>query len=317
MLSEPVSILIITRDRREMLDRLLSDLAVQNYQGEVEIVVVEETDFPREIAGVLYVAHSMLNKGIAFARNMSVKHASHGMLVFIDDDCRVAPDWLENLLTPFEDQTVLGVQGGVTVPDGTNAIGWAETLLGFPGGGFTRVVQSHGEIRETREVSTLNAAYRKEAVIKAGGFSDIARFGGEDDLLAKRVVEQGRLLFVPKAMVQHEARGSLTDIWHWFVRRGKAEFEISQANLAPEGYGLWMLRSSFSIKILPLMFLGYWSVLPLMGGLAVILSINWWKFRWVLSQKQVPKSAWFIMPLVKISMSLATDVGRIKAWWET
>ena len=314
MLSEPVSILIITRDRREMLDRLLSDLAVQRYQGAIEIVVVEETDFPREVAGVHYVPHPMLNKGIAFARNMSVKHASHDMLVFIDDDCRVAPDWLENLLTPFEDKTVLGAQGGVTVPDGTNAIGWAETLLGFPGGGFTRVVQSHGEVRETREVSTLNAAYRKEAVIKAGGFSDQARFGGEDYLLAKRVAEQGRLLFVPDAIVRHEARGSIGAIWSWFVRRGRAEVELWNNQLAPERFGMWMVRASFLVKIVPLLLLSIWSVWPLILFLTGGVGLNLWRFRWVLGRTDIPVLAWWILPWLRMYMALASDVGRVKSW---
>ncbi len=313
-MTESVSILIVTRDRREMLDALLSDLVAQDYRGTIEIVVVEETDTPREIAGVVYVPHPVRNRGIAYARNLSVQHASHDLLVFVDDDCRVAPDWLGRLVAPFEDSTVLGVQGGVSVPEDTNAIGWAETLLGFPGGGYSRVVQAKGQLQETKEVSTLNAAYRKAAVVEAGGFSDRARFGGEDFLLAKRVAEQGRLLFVPEAMVKHAARESLPAIWCWFIRRGRAEYELWHHGIASEGFGYWMLRASLGVKLIPLLLLCYWSFWPLLLFLALMVTVNLWRFRWVPGQADIPSAAWWLLPWLRMYMSLASDVGRVKSW---
>ncbi|RME57937.1 glycosyltransferase family 2 protein, partial [Candidatus Parcubacteria bacterium] len=145
-----VSVLICTRGRRDMLDALLEDLRRQDYDGDVQIVVVEETDDPRPVEGTDYVPHPVRNLGIAHARNLALEHARHNLIVFVDDDCRVAPDWLGRLLAPLlEDDAVLGVQGGVTVPEGTNAIGWAESLLGFPGGGVTRIRRSAGQAQDT------------------------------------------------------------------------------------------------------------------------------------------------------------------------
>ncbi|MCF7821135.1 MAG: glycosyltransferase [Mariprofundaceae bacterium] len=312
---DAVSILVITRDRREMLNRLLGDLYQQKFKGEFEIVVVEETDDPVPPPGVRYVPHPVRNRGIAYARNLSLKHADHGLLVFVDDDCRVHPDWLSKLVAPFEDQTVLGVQGGVTVPEDTNAIGWAETLLGFPGGGFTRVVQSHGEMQETREVSTLNAAYRKEAVITAGGFSDMARFGGEDFLLAKEVAKKGKLYFIPDAEVRHEARGNLASIWQWFVRRGRAEVGILKANLAPPGYGRFLLGSSLLLKLFVLLALTPWlGPWPLLLFVLFYVGRLWYRFRWFFSYDRVPAAAVWVLPVVKVCMDLASDAGRISVW---
>jgi GT2 family glycosyltransferase len=309
-----ISILVISRDRRELLHSVLGDVRKQDFAGEYEIVVVEETDDPQAPEDVVYVPHPMKNLGIAYARNMSVKHAKHDILVFIDDDCRVQTDWLSLLVAPLEDEQVLGVQGGVVVPEGTNALGWAENLLGFPGGGITRVVQANGKVQETKEVSTLNACYRKSAVEAAGGFSSHARFGGEDYLLAKQIAEQGKLLFNPLALVQHEARGGLPAIWHWFVRRGRAEYDLWQSGLAPYRYGKWMLQSSPTLKFLPLLLLCYWSVFPLLLFLGLMIGLNWWRFRWVLSNDGIPNLAWFYLPMVRLTMGFATDVGRFKAW---
>jgi len=314
-MSAAVSVLICTRDRREMLDMLLADLRRQRYDGEIEIVVVEEADQPQKPEGVKYVHLPVRNLGIAYARNWAVAEATHALVVFVDDDCRVAPDWLDKLLVPFADADVLGLQGGVTVLDGTNAIGWAETLLGFPGGGISRVQQAAGLVQETTEVSTLNAAYRRAAVIKAGGFPVQARFGGEDYLLAKQVAKEGRLLFVPDAVVQHEARGSWPAIWRWFVRRGRAEIGLLQSGLSPAGYGNFLVRSSlllkFSVALLSTPWLGWWLPLLLLAGM---MGITWWRLRWVWNQAEIPRTAWLVSPSVRLWMALATDVGRLLAW---
>lgn len=312
---ESVSILICTRDRREMLDELLGDLRAQRYEGKTEIVVVEETDEPREPAGVTYLQLPVRNLGIAYARNRALATASHELVVFVDDDCRVTPDWLDKLLAPFGDADVLGAQGGVTVPEGCNAIGWAETLLGFPGGGISRVHRAAGKNQQTLEVSTLNAAYRRAAVLDAGGFPEQARFGGEDYLLAKQVAKQGHLLFVPDALVRHEARGEWPAIWRWFVRRGRAEVDMLQNGLSPAGYGYFLVRSSLLLKLvltlLSVPWLGWWPPLLLLAG---TMGSTWWRLRWTWQQAAIPRTAWLVAPLVRLWMDLATDIGRMLAW---
>jgi len=262
------------------------------------------------------VPHPVRNKGIAHARNLALEHARHEIVVFVDDDCRVDATWLSRLVQPLlEDAQVLGVQGGVSVPAGTNAIGWAETLLGFPGGGVARIHHSGGRLQQTKEVSTLNAAYRKQAVLDAGGFDAAARWGGEDYLLAKRVAEQGRLLFVPGAVVRHVARGSLPAIWRWFVRRGMAEVGLWRAGLAPQGFGVFMLRSSLVLKLVVLLavapWLGWW--LPWLLPLTVAVA-TWWRLRWVLDEAGIPVRAFWVAPLVRLTMDAAADAGRVRMW---
>ena len=297
-----------------MLDALLGDLRSQCYDGEVEIVVVEETGDPRPPDGVVYIPLPVHNRGIAYARNRAIAGAAHELVAFVDDDCRVAPDWLQTLLTPFADADVLGVQGGVTVPEGTNAIGWAESLLGFPGGGIGRVHRACGRLQETVEVSTLNAAYRRAAVLQAGGFPEAARLGGEDYLLAKRVAEHGRLLFVPGAMVRHAARGTLPAIWRWFVRRGRAEAGLLRSRLSPPGYAGQLWRGSLLVKLMLtgvlMLWLGWWP-LVLLAGLPLV---TWWRLRWALRDRYVPCAAFWVAPLVRLTMDLAADAGRLSAW---
>ncbi len=224
--SERVSILICSRDRRTDLERLITALKAIRASNAIEIVVVEETNTPSPIEGVNYIPHPVADRGFPFARNMAIQHASGDILVFLDDDCMIQGDWLTHLLDVFENPDVVGAQGGVTVPKTSNAIGWAESILGFPGGGIARIVQAKGESQTTKEISTLNCAYRKWVIEKVGGFDENMTLGSEDFLLAKQACLHGRCLFVPDALVYHKARGSLEKIWQWFVRRGRAEIRL-------------------------------------------------------------------------------------------
>ena len=316
-LSPPdVSVLICTRDRRAMLDALLADLVRQKYPKQaMEVVVVEETDTPRPLKGVRYIPIPIRNLGFAHVRNVAWRHATHDIVVYIDDDCRVSSDWLQKLLTPFTDLSVLGIQGGVTVPDSTNAIGWAESLLGFPGGGIKRVWQANEETQETKEISTLNCAYRRRVIAEVDGFDEQLKYGGEDYLLAKQVCNHGGCLFVPDALVNHKTRGNLFKIWHWFVRRGRAEIALIRTGKQKDITFSTVSRSSVAIKLCPLFLTGLVSLKWMFFVLLIsALAYGCYQYvRYFTAWKASGASfmALAILPVVKISMDAAMDSGRL------
>ena len=314
-----VSILVCSKDRRSSLETLVASIKGSQSAVAPQIVVVEETDHPKPIEGTTYIAHPMAHRGIPFARNLALANATGQIVVFVDDDCVSSNDWLERLIGPIrEDRTVVGAQGGVTVPEHSNAIGWAESLLGFPGGGITRVLQAMGNTQRTREVSTLNCAYRHSVIEKIGGFEPALRLGGEDFLLAKRACSYGACVFVPDALVFHEPRGTLGSIWKWFVRRGRAEVDVLRTGQQNDITVWSMMLSAFLVKLLLLITAG--AVLP--NGIvlvAVVLCIlypgvqyyryyRWWQ------KSPAPLSALIVLPVVKYVMDVAMDVGRIRGF---
>lgn len=309
------SILICSRDRRADLEKIVQDLKAMDTIHSFDIVVVEETDAPRPIAGVLYIAHAVKNLGFAHARNLSIAQAKGDIVVFVDDDCQIREGWLDNLLRPFVDETVIGAQGGVVVPEGTNAIGWAESLLGFPGGGVRRVVDSGGSVQDTMEVSTLNSAYRRDVVQAVGGFSHMLKWGSEDYLLAKKACQLGRCLFVPDALVAHKARGSFSSIWGWFVRRGRAEVGVVRSREYAVAGWASVLRSSLLLKLLSISMLGLFSPLGWFYFLLLFLlfySLLQYYRSWPVWRRSAPPFLSLILvPIVKLTMDLAVDVGRL------
>lgn len=132
-----ISIAISTKDRRVELSNLLASINNLNYpKDNIEIVVVEEGDNPIPIEGVKYVFLPRLNKGFGFTRNIAVKNCSQNLIAFVDDDCTVTAEWLNELLKCLDDN-IAGVTGGVLVKD-CNVIGYCENLLGFPAGGLKK-----------------------------------------------------------------------------------------------------------------------------------------------------------------------------------
>jgi len=315
-INQKVSILICSRDRRFDLETIVNDLKSMGTGYTFDIVVVEETNDPLPIEGVHYFPHPVKNFGFPYARNLSVAKSTGEILVFVDDDCQISNEWLNNLLRPFQDKSVVGVQGGVVVPEGTNAVGWAESILGFPGGGIKRIIESGRKLRQTVEISTLNCAYRRWVVDAVGGFDGRLKWGGEDYLLAKKACQHGKCLFVPDAVVAHRVRGKLAGIWQWFVRRGRAEIGVVRSR-EYEGAGwIAILRNSLMFKFFLI------SVFCLFLSIDLIYIIPTAFFFYLVMQYYRNFSVWrisgaplktlLIIPFIKLTMDVAADSGRIK-----
>jgi GT2 family glycosyltransferase len=311
---ERVSIVVCTKDRRDDLRRALASIAETGAEG-AEIVVVEETDAPAPIAGTTYVAIPREGRGFGHARNQGVRAASGDILVFFDDDCIAAPGWLKALLEPLRaDAAVAGVAGAVLVRD-CGAIGYAESVLGFPGGGVRYLDDSGGRVVPTRHLSTCNCAYRKTAVAAAGGFVTSAVFGGEDALLAERVSAAARCVYAPSAAVYHRPRGRLADVFRWFVRRGRSEIQILDHRADPRGARRLALTSSLLLRALVGVALLRLFAVPLApvligGGLAYYAAMLW-RFRFALRWPS-HRHAWPLVPVVKLVMDVGSDVGRLR-----
>ena len=311
-----ISILICSSDRRKDLEKLIDSLKGVNTAYAYEIVVVEETDYPLPIDGIRYIPHPVCNRGIPYARNLALANAKGNIVVFLDDDCQIYDGWLDKLLQPFDDFSVVGIQGGVTAPDSTNAIGWAESILGFPGGGISRILKANRKVQETREISTLNCAYRKWVIQEVGGFDDRLKFGGEDYVFAKLACNYGRCLFVPEATVNHEARGSLIKIWQWFSRRGLADVDVIRIVLQSDRTFLTLIKSSLTIKLftflLTVLFSPYFNgfLIPLILLMYVFFQYARYFGAW--RSSKAPFSALIVLPLVKVVMDIGMDWGRIR-----
>lgn len=114
----PVSIIVGTYDRPDDLRNCLSCLVVQQTDRPLEIIVTDNhpasgltAPVVAEFAGVKYVSET--RQGAAYARNAGIVASRGEIVVTVDDDTTIPPDWLEKLLSPFVRPDVMLVTGNV------------------------------------------------------------------------------------------------------------------------------------------------------------------------------------------------------------
>jgi len=278
-----VSIIVITKDRREVLGKCLESLLELEYLKErLEIVVVEEGDKPDPVDGVKYIHIPRENKGWGYARNTGIKNASHDLIAFTDDDCIVAKNWLAVLVESLSDD-VGGVTGGVLVKD-CNAIGYCENVLGFPNGGLIRIHGSGGSVQDTEFLSTCNCLYRREVFNQVGDFYDEQNTRGTDRELAARATKIFKCKFVPGAVVYHKPKGSLFGIFRWFVERGRSQVMIVPHISGKKRNVLVRVKNSLGTRVFVLAFILYlawplrWILLSGLAGLYYLLNMYRYSF---------------------------------------
>jgi GT2 family glycosyltransferase len=312
---DAVSVVICTKDRPDDLAQAIASIRDSGEAGHgAEIIVVEEADCPREIPGVRCVHLPREGRGFGYARNVGLREARRDLIVFIDDDCEAERGWLEALTGPLrEDAAILGVAGAVLVR-GCGSIGYAENTLGFPGGGLRYLHEARGQVVPTRTLSTCNCAYRQEAILRAGGFPENTRLGGEDFLLAERISAAGPCVYSPEAIVYHRPRGRLHDIFSWFARRGQSDICIMRASPTPGSFVRFFLRSSWTVRTLGVLaILTYWPQLLIYLPLAVCAYYGGilWRYRFVRAYPS-HRHGWWLVPIVKLTMDLGAELGRWK-----
>jgi len=270
-----VSIIIVTRGMSELVDTLakrLSSLLSEAAPGVVGEVLVVAEDLAVEEPGTRVPLDSgallvriPAKRGLGYNRNRAIEAAQGDVIVFVDDDCWPADDWLGELLSPLADLSIDGVMGNVHIRP-SSFLGDSISALGFPGGGTAGFgVMFPVDVEGfTPHISTLNCALRQTMFSRVGTFDESMVAGAEDGEFSHRMASAGvRVKFQPTAMVDHAARDSLTEFARWFFRRGRAARQYSR-KVAPGGaigrriasYGriVWMHRTDPKlVAIVPLL----------------------------------------------------------------
>ena len=311
-----VSIVVITKDRRQDLVLAVDSLARLDYpRDRLEVVVVEEGDEPQPLDGVDYVFLPRRDLGLGYARNAGVRRARGDVIAFTDDDCIVDPAWVRELVSGFDDPRIAGVAGATFAQEGS-LIGSCEDILGFPGGGHKRYHDSDGRPVQTQLLSTCNCAYRKEVLgpdpFKEDGF---ARLGSEDYFLGRRVAREAGCLYVPTAVVHHKPRASLWRIVSWFARRRIVDLLAAEAGDGRKSYASLVRsphRTALFRPVLALLVLGFGGWL---GAVLLLLAgTGWYGFilarSFPVTRYFESRAVVFLVPVVRFFMDLGVTVGE-------
>ncbi len=181
----------------ECIDALLQQTVLPN-----EIMVVDDgsTDETKTIAEAysLVKVISQKNQGPANARNKGAYASKSPIIVFLDSDCVPDKNWLEEMLHPFADEKVVGVQGVYK----TNQ---RELVARFDQLDIEYRYERMKRIKKLDWIGSYSAAYRKKIFVANKGFDEsFPRASGEDAEFSYRLAEKGyQLVFNPRAIVYH------------------------------------------------------------------------------------------------------------------
>lgn len=211
------TVAVLSRKRRKLLRRAVGAVAQLDYPA-FEIVVVgdlpEIADYALDPAIARQVRYRrQIEPNVARGRNVALGVAAGDIVAFCDDDAVPEPSWLRALAAAFRREDVAAASGTVLGSDGLT-IEWQwryfastgrDAPAELPPDGLL-FADPHSQITSDRYLGLIgaNSAFRRSAVLLAGGFDESYAYFLEETDMAYRLAQNGwSAAFVPGAVVHH------------------------------------------------------------------------------------------------------------------
>ena len=207
-----LSVVIVTHAGGALLARCLAALAAQSRAADACWVVVSNTEDTASAvvddrAQVLCLGQ---NVGFARAANAGLAHAQGDLIVLLNDDTRVEPDFLAALEQGCSPNEAALLQPRILLADGTGRIDNVGHGLYLDGLNWARGRQlpdgpNYDTPGSVGVVSGAAFAITRRALDALDGFDESLEAFGEDADLSLRAMRRGiPLRYVPEARVLHE-----------------------------------------------------------------------------------------------------------------
>jgi len=318
--SQPeISVIIPAYNAEKTIGKCLKSLKNQNVKKGYEIIVVDDGSIDRTKQVVKKFRNILLleqkHKGPAAARNLGAKNANGKILLFTDADCFAKKDWIKEMIKPFENKEIIGVQG---------AYGTKQKSI------FARFAQFEIEERYDRMrkndyidfIGSYSAGYKKDIFLKSGGFDEsFPMASGEDPALSFKLSELGyKMVFNPKAVVYHKHPDTLKKylrqkFWRAYWRvllYKKYPKKIKSESYTPQTLKIQIfLTYLFSISSI-LVFFGLNAIIPLLIFFVILISTLPLSYKNFRKDKMVGLFSPFIILMRSISFSLGLLYGFVR-----
>jgi GT2 family glycosyltransferase len=222
-----VSVIIATYNRADLLVRLLRQLGTQDFPvAEMEVVVVDDGS-KEPAAGRLEPLKAELpyplqvitqaNAGAAAARQRAATSASGEILVILDDDMQVRPDFIaEHVRLHREGPGRTCVMGRYASDPDIASMPLFERYYANMWDKLSESIRAGKTLVTGTLLSTGNASMRREDFLAVGGF-DMTLKQGEDSELGLKLERAGvHMVFSERAYTLHGS--DHTRLERWLVR---------------------------------------------------------------------------------------------------
>ena len=205
------SVVIPTRSRPAYLEVALGSIVPQAGECDAEVIVVDDAgESPAvralaERAGARYEPHPG-QLGLNAARNTGVERAGGELVVFVDDDIRACPGWLQALVDGAREYPQAEVFTGPVI---ATLEGPAPRSCGREAPPIT-TLDLGGDDTPAELAWGANMAIRRSALDFAGPFDVSLEHGGDEQEWQERLLRlrgEGRVMYLSRARVEHRRAG--------------------------------------------------------------------------------------------------------------
>lgn len=221
-----VSVILTVKNEERTIGHAIESLLRVDYPY-YEVIVVDtgSEDQTVRIAKQYGIKTIQVNASTPSAgRNVGIKNSSGEIVAFVDGDCYVRrKDWLKTAVGLLRQKNIGGVSGPV-IPSSQSTY-MSKALLDvfstfFASAGSASFSQ-YKKQKELKSLPSANAICRREALEKAGLYSEDLRFC-EDTDLSYRIRKAGyRLIYSPNIVVEHDWKVySFSSLFRYMFRYG-------------------------------------------------------------------------------------------------
>ncbi len=173
--SPKVSVLIPAHNEEKIIGKTIERLLNDNYSGKKEIIVLNDgsEDNTGEVVSSYSKKNSMVrlinlkHKGKSGAINVGIKKSKYDIIVILDADSLVEKNAIEEIVKPLKDKKVGGVAGSIRGIRNNNPLTWFQDLEYLISSGWRYICTKIN----ANSILPGFSAFRKEALLKVGGFS--------------------------------------------------------------------------------------------------------------------------------------------------
>ncbi len=248
-----VSVIIPVRDGAAQLDGCLGALDVQDYDGDLEVLVVDNGS--REDIGAVVSRHAgarMLREprpGSYAARNLALTSAVGEVLAFTDGDCTPRPDWVGRAVEELSRDPAADMVGGrveITYSHGAprTPSELFEAVHGFP---------QERYLADQRYAVTANMITWRHVVDRVGPFDAALASRGDANWGQRVAAAGGTQRYAGLAVVRHPARstwGESLEKWRR-VARGRVANDLNAGRRPRHFVGMAVSQLRDVARLLP------------------------------------------------------------------
>jgi glucosyl-dolichyl phosphate glucuronosyltransferase len=205
-----------TTERIKDIYELLDSLKAQTYLNTEIFFIVERSQALLEKVKS-YVAVNQISNikilfntgepGLSAARNLGIKEAGGDIIAFIDDDVVLNPDWAEQMVKAYQQDSIIGVTGPA-IPL------WEDESMSWFPEEFYWIISctawdAENHVKEIRNAWGMNMSFKREAFEKVGLFFNEFGFHkgimAEDNEFSLRIKEKTgkKIFYFPDVKLRH------------------------------------------------------------------------------------------------------------------